>query len=70
MEVLPDDTNQEESTLKPWIDPHQLKQHQGVLLRSVDRSVRLGRWGVVLNVDGGSRQETGLYRSPYNGAKG
>jgi hypothetical protein len=30
MEVLPDDTNQEESTLKPWIDPHQLKQHQGV----------------------------------------
>jgi hypothetical protein len=30
MEVLPDDTNQEESTLTPWIDPHQLKQHQGV----------------------------------------
>jgi hypothetical protein len=30
MEVLPDDTNQEESTLKPWINPHQLKQHQGV----------------------------------------
>jgi hypothetical protein len=27
MEVLPDDTNQEESTLKPWIDPHQLKCH-------------------------------------------
>jgi hypothetical protein len=30
MEVLPDVTNQEESTLKPWIDPHQLKEHQGV----------------------------------------
>jgi hypothetical protein len=30
MEVLPDHTNQEESVLKPWIDPHQLKQHQGV----------------------------------------
>jgi hypothetical protein len=30
MEVLPENTNQEESTLKPWIDPHQLKQHQGV----------------------------------------
>jgi hypothetical protein len=30
MEVLPDHTNQEESRLKPWIDPHQLKQHQGV----------------------------------------
>jgi hypothetical protein len=30
MEVLPDNTNQEESMLKPWIDPHQLKQHQGV----------------------------------------
>jgi hypothetical protein len=29
MEVLPDITSQEESTLKPWIDPHQLKQHQG-----------------------------------------
>jgi hypothetical protein len=29
MEVLPDLTSQEESTLKPWIDPHQLKQHQG-----------------------------------------
>jgi hypothetical protein len=30
MEVLPDHTSQEESVLKPWIDPHQLKQHQGV----------------------------------------
>jgi hypothetical protein len=30
MEVLPENINQEESTLKPWIDPHQLKQHQGV----------------------------------------
>jgi hypothetical protein len=30
MEVLPDHPSQEESTLKPWIDPHQLKQHQGV----------------------------------------
>jgi hypothetical protein len=29
MEVLPDLTSQEESVLKPWIDPHQLKQHQG-----------------------------------------
>jgi ribonuclease HI len=46
MEVLSDHTTQEESVLKPWIDPHQLKQHQGVLLRSVDRSVRLGRLGV------------------------
>jgi hypothetical protein len=30
MEVLPNHTTQEESTLKPWIDPHQLKQHQGI----------------------------------------
>jgi hypothetical protein len=30
MEVLPSRTTQEESTLKPWIDPHQLKQHQGI----------------------------------------
>jgi hypothetical protein len=30
MEVLPDISSQEESVLKPWIDPHQLKQHQGV----------------------------------------
>jgi hypothetical protein len=30
MEVLPDHTSQEESVLKPWIDPHQLKQHHGV----------------------------------------
>jgi hypothetical protein len=29
MEVLPDLTSQEESLLKPWVDPHQLKQHQG-----------------------------------------
>jgi hypothetical protein len=29
MEVLPDIPSQEESVLKPWIDPHQLKQHQG-----------------------------------------
>jgi hypothetical protein len=29
MEVLPDLTSQEESVLKPWVDPHQLKQHQG-----------------------------------------
>jgi hypothetical protein len=27
------------------------------VLRSVNRSVRRGRWGVVLNVDGGSWQE-------------
>jgi hypothetical protein len=30
MEVLPNHTTQEESTLKAWIDPHQLKQHQGI----------------------------------------
>jgi hypothetical protein len=30
MEVLPNPTIQEESTLKSWIDPHQLKQHNGV----------------------------------------
>jgi hypothetical protein len=30
MEVLPNISRQEESVLKPWIDPHQLKQHQGV----------------------------------------
>jgi hypothetical protein len=30
MEVLPNPTIQEESVLKPWIDPHQLKQHQGI----------------------------------------
>jgi hypothetical protein len=30
MEVLPNISRQEESVLKLWIDPHQLKQHQGV----------------------------------------
>jgi hypothetical protein len=30
MEVLPSLMTQEESTLKPWVDPHQLKQHQGI----------------------------------------
>jgi hypothetical protein len=30
MEVLPNPTIQEESKLKPWVDPHQLKQHQGI----------------------------------------
>jgi hypothetical protein len=30
MEVLPDIPSQEESVLKPWIDPHQLKQHHGI----------------------------------------
>jgi hypothetical protein len=30
MEVLPNHTTQEESKLKTWIDPHQLKQHQGI----------------------------------------
>jgi hypothetical protein len=29
MEVLPNIPMQEESKLKPWVDPHQLKQHQG-----------------------------------------
>jgi hypothetical protein len=29
MEVLLDIPSQEESVLKPWIDPHQLKQHHG-----------------------------------------
>ena len=27
---IPDNHTQEESTLKPWIDPHQLKQHQSI----------------------------------------
>jgi hypothetical protein len=30
MEVLPNPTMQEESTLQPWVNPHQLKQHQGI----------------------------------------
>jgi hypothetical protein len=30
MEVLANPMIQEESKLKPWIDPHQLKQHQGI----------------------------------------
>jgi hypothetical protein len=30
MEVLPSPLVQDESTLKPWIDPHRLKQHQGI----------------------------------------
>jgi hypothetical protein len=30
MEVQSNQTIQKESTLKPWIDPHQLKQHQGI----------------------------------------
>jgi hypothetical protein len=30
MEILPDTTSQEESVLKPWIDPHQLKQHNRI----------------------------------------
>jgi hypothetical protein len=30
MEILSNHTTQEESILKPWIDPHQLKQHQGI----------------------------------------
>jgi hypothetical protein len=29
MEVIPDHTVQNKTTLKPWIDSHQLKQHQG-----------------------------------------
>jgi hypothetical protein len=29
MEVINDYTNQDENMLKAWIDPHQLKQHQG-----------------------------------------
>jgi hypothetical protein len=39
MEVLPENTKQEESTLKPWIDPHQLKQHQGVWYKDGRRVV-------------------------------
>jgi hypothetical protein len=39
MEVLPDNINQEESTLKAWIDPHQLKQHQGVWYKEGRRVV-------------------------------
>jgi hypothetical protein len=30
LEVIPNHTTQNEITLKPWIDPHQLKQHQGI----------------------------------------
>jgi hypothetical protein len=39
MEVLPSLTTQEESTLKPWIDPHQLKQHQGIWYKDGQRVV-------------------------------
>jgi hypothetical protein len=38
------------------------------VLRSVDRSVRLGRLGFVLNVRWRKLARAGLYRSPYNGA--
>jgi hypothetical protein len=41
MEVLPDLTSQEESVLKPWVDPHQLKQHQGRWYKD-DRQVVTG----------------------------
>jgi hypothetical protein len=41
MEVLPDIRSQEESVLKPWIDPHQLKQHQGVWYKN-ERQVVTG----------------------------
>jgi hypothetical protein len=30
IEVIPDHMTQNETTLKPWIDPHQLKKHQGI----------------------------------------
>jgi hypothetical protein len=30
IQVLPNPLRPDESTLKPWIDPHQLKQHQGI----------------------------------------
>jgi hypothetical protein len=41
MEVLPDIPSQEESVLKPWIDPHQLKQHQGIWYKN-ERQVVTG----------------------------
>jgi hypothetical protein len=41
MEVLPDTTSQEESVLKPWIDPHQLKQHNGIWYKN-GRQVVMG----------------------------
>jgi hypothetical protein len=41
MEVLPDIRSQEQSVLKPWIDPHQLKQHQGVWYKN-ERQVVTG----------------------------
>jgi hypothetical protein len=51
--------------LKPWELNHKgvachgenILNVEGGVLRSVDRSVRLGRWGFVLNVKGGSWQE-------------
>jgi hypothetical protein len=30
MEALPNQVFQDEGILKPWIDPHKLKQHQGI----------------------------------------
>jgi hypothetical protein len=30
MEVLDDHTEQDENMLKAWVDPHQLKKHQGI----------------------------------------
>jgi hypothetical protein len=36
--VLPNHTIQDEATIKPWIDPHQLKQHRDTWYKDRDRS--------------------------------
>jgi hypothetical protein len=61
MEVLPDDTNQEESMLKPWVDPHQCYGRLAVVFDLDDG-------GFALNVDKELRGSAVLYRSKYNGA--
>jgi hypothetical protein len=63
MEVLPNLMAQEESTLKPWIDPHQLKKHQGVWYKD-------GRQVVTGNIEAKRQLIQSHHDSPVHGHPG
>jgi hypothetical protein len=63
MEVLPNLMAQEENMLKPWIDPHQLKKHQGIWYKD-------GRQVVTGNIEAKRQLIQSHHDSPVHGHPG
>jgi hypothetical protein len=63
LEVLNDHTNQDESMLKAWVDPHQLKMHQGVWYKD-------GRWVITGDIKAKRHLIQSHHNPPVHGHPG